>query len=155
MRIFLFFCLILSVCHGKKPKEHCEKDECQPKSELCKNLQNIFRRFWLIKKNSDLFLNTFWPIWPFFEHVDHFLTIFDFLLFDQFSNFFPEIPWHKFDWKTYIKKDLKPSDFDDPISRFGIHLPNSIRIGVNRTIPDNRFLDFSHLLCSPIRSQKD
>ena len=46
--------------------------------------------------------------------------------------------WHKFDWKSYIKKDIKPEDYTNPKERFGIHLLNSIKIGVNRTVPDNR-----------------
>ena len=51
------------------------------------------------------------------------------------------IPWHEFDWKSYIGLDWKPEiDEADPWTRFGIHLKNSIDIGVNRTIPDNRYV---------------
>ena len=53
-------------------------------------------------------------------------------------NFFAEIAWHKFDWKSYIHKDVKSEDYTNPMDRFGIHLLNSIKIGVNRTVPDNR-----------------
>ena len=54
-----------------------------------------------------------------------------------------KIPWHEFDWKSYIKLDWKPElDEKDPLQRFGIHLKNSIDIGVNRTIPDNRYSTF-------------
>ena len=49
-----------------------------------------------------------------------------------------KLQWHQFDWKTYIKKDLIDTDIDFPTERFGINLPKSIEIGVNRTIPDNR-----------------
>ena len=51
---------------------------------------------------------------------------------------FTEIAWHKFDWKYYIQKDVKSEDYTNPTDRFGIHLLNSIKIGVNRTVPDNR-----------------
>ena len=52
---------------------------------------------------------------------------------------FLTVPWHEFDWKGYVAKDWKPDlDEDDPVSRFGIHLKNSIELGVNRTIPENR-----------------
>ena len=49
-----------------------------------------------------------------------------------------KVQWHEFDWKTYIKKDLIETDIDFPTDRFGINLPKSIEIGVNRTLPDNR-----------------
>ena len=49
--------------------------------------------------------------------------------------------WHEFDWKSYIAKDIRPEDLADPITRFGIHLIRSNEIGVNRTVPDNRYLD--------------
>jgi len=49
-----------------------------------------------------------------------------------------KLEWHEFDWKTYIKKDLIETDIDFPTDRFGINLPKSIEIGVNRTLPDNR-----------------
>ena len=49
-----------------------------------------------------------------------------------------KIAWHKFDWKSYIQKDVKSEDYANPTNRFGIHLLNSIKIGVNRTVPDNR-----------------
>ena len=49
-----------------------------------------------------------------------------------------KIAWHKFDWKSYIQKDVKSEDYTNPTNRFGIHLLNSIKIGVNRTVPDNR-----------------
>jgi hypothetical protein len=51
------------------------------------------------------------------------------------------LKWHEFDWKSYIAKDIQPEDLADPITRFGIHLIRSNEIGVNRTVPDNRYLD--------------
>ena len=46
--------------------------------------------------------------------------------------------WFDFDWKKYIEKDVKNEDYQNPMDRFGIHLLNSVKIGVNRTVPDNR-----------------
>ena len=60
---------------------------------------------------------------------------------------FPDqIEWHKFDWKTYVEKDVQKEDLQDPISRFSLHLLNSNKIGVNRTIPDLRYTIFEHYI---------
>jgi len=48
------------------------------------------------------------------------------------------LKWHQFKWKNYIKKDLLEEDYKNPIDRFGLNIVNSIKIGVNRTIPDHR-----------------
>ena len=50
------------------------------------------------------------------------------------------LKWHQFKWKNYIKKDLLEEDYKNPIDRFGLHIVNSIKIGVNRTIPDHRYV---------------
>ncbi len=63
-------------------------------------------------------------------------------VFDLFINFLKGIPWHDFDWKTYIAKDWdEEADSADPTARFGIDLRASIALGVNRTrtgTPDHR-----------------
>ncbi|TRY80489.1 hypothetical protein TCAL_15512, partial [Tigriopus californicus] len=48
------------------------------------------------------------------------------------------VPWYEFDWKTYVRKDVLDEDKKDPVDRFGIHLLNSVDIGVNRTILKTR-----------------
>lgn len=48
------------------------------------------------------------------------------------------VPWYEFDWKTYVKKDIQDGDKKDPLNRFGIHLLNSVDLGVNRTIRRTR-----------------
>ena len=58
----------------------------------------------------------------------------------------PEIHWRDFDWKTYVEKDWQPEvDTADPVSRFGIHLRNSIDIGVDREIPEYRYFILEHI----------
>ena len=54
--------------------------------------------------------------------------------------FFLESKWQDFDWETYIKKDITNVDLEDPTKRFTINLLNSINVGVNRTIPDYRYV---------------
>ncbi len=62
-----------------------------------------------------------------------------------------------FDWRAYVEKDWREEeDAADPTDRFGINLRNSIDVGVNRTVPDNRYVqlrsisiftyNFPHLL---------
>ena len=49
-----------------------------------------------------------------------------------------KIPWQKFAWKEYVEKDLTEVDRKNPYERFAINLAQSINIGVDRKIPDNR-----------------
>lgn len=52
------------------------------------------------------------------------------------------VPWHEFDWKSYIKLDWKPElDGKDPVKRFGINLEKSIELGVSRSVSDFRPLE--------------
>ena len=67
-----------------------------------------------------------------------------------FANFL-ESKWQDFDWESYIKKDITKVDLENPTKRFTINLINSIKVGVNRTIPDYRY-DIEHLLISGINS---
>ena len=57
----------------------------------------------------------------------------------------PELNWYDFDWKTYIEKDLTQEDVKEPEKRFGLNLVQSIKIGVNRTMPDNRSVNSKFL----------
>ena len=52
--------------------------------------------------------------------------------------FFSGLKWHEFGWEKYIKKDITTIDSEDPYKRFAINIVNSVKIGVNRTIPDHR-----------------
>ena len=51
---------------------------------------------------------------------------------------FSGLKWHEFGWEKYIKKDITTVDSEDPYKRFAINIVNSVKIGVNRTIPDHR-----------------
>ena len=51
---------------------------------------------------------------------------------------FSGLKWHEFGWAKYIKKDITKVDSEDPYKRFAINIVNSVKIGVNRTIPDHR-----------------
>ena len=53
-------------------------------------------------------------------------------------SFFSGLKWHEFKWEKYINKDLTKEDIENPLQRFRVNLVNSIKIGVNRTIPDHR-----------------
>ena len=56
----------------------------------------------------------------------------------MFFLFFSGLKWHEFGWEKYIKKDITTVDSEDPYKRFAINIVNSVKIGVNRTIPDHR-----------------
>ena len=49
------------------------------------------------------------------------------------------LKWHEFDWQNYITKDkITVEDTKDRTKRFGLNFIHSMKIGVNRTIDDNR-----------------
>ena len=54
------------------------------------------------------------------------------------SFIFSGLKWHEFGWEKYINKDITKVDSEDPYKRFAINIVNSVKIGVNRTIPDHR-----------------
>ena len=56
----------------------------------------------------------------------------------MFFFIFSGLKWHEFGWEKYIKKDITKVDSEDPYKRFAINIVNSVKIGVNRTIPDHR-----------------
>ena len=65
-------------------------------------------------------------------------------IFDSISRkinqcfYFSGLKWHEFGWEKYINKDITTVDSEDPYKRFAINIVNSVKIGVNRTIPDHR-----------------
>ena len=51
------------------------------------------------------------------------------------------VKWHKFPWQSYILKDkITVQDTKERTNRFGLNYIQSMKIGVNRTIDDNRYV---------------
>ena len=50
-----------------------------------------------------------------------------------------KLKWHQFPWQSYITKDkVTIEDTMETTKRFGLNYIHSMKIGVNRTIDDNR-----------------